>query len=76
MLEFLQRKKRNMKLNEWLFKKHISKTEFAQIIGCSRSYLHHIMSGFRPLTKRMMVRIIEATEGEVKVKDMSKKRKK
>lgn len=64
-----------MNLNEWLFRKHISKKDFAELIGYNRTYLHHILAGLRPPSARMIIRVLEATEGQVKLKDTSKKRK-
>jgi hypothetical protein len=65
-----------MTLSEWLFKKNITKKDFAEIIGCNRTYLHLIISGQRIPGEKLTLKIIETTNGEVKKRSIANKKRK
>jgi transcriptional regulator with XRE-family HTH domain len=54
-----------MTLREWLFKKNITKTKFAKMMGCDRSHLHRVLQGTRAPSQDLINKVLELTEGEV-----------
>jgi len=59
-----------MKLQNWLKEKGFSKAEFARKIGVSRHALYLYLKGKRQPRLDIALRIEEATNGEVTVKDL------
>lgn len=54
-----------MNLDEYLFRHKISKTEFAKLIGVSRTYIHDIIARRRTPRPPLAKKIEEATRGKV-----------
>jgi transcriptional regulator with XRE-family HTH domain len=59
-----------MKLKAWLNKEGLSKTEFAKKVGITRHALYLYLKGKRQPRLDIALRIEEATNGEVTVKDL------
>lgn len=62
-----------MDLREYLFRKRKSITTFGQEIGFSRIHLSKIINGERNPGKKLAKIICEATNGEVKIYELSNK---
>lgn len=54
-----------MDLDEYLFRKKISQTNFANELGISRNHLGEILRGRRSPSVKLAKKIEELTEGEV-----------
>jgi len=54
-----------MKLDEYLFRKKISKKDFADQLGISRGHLQHILSGSKNPSIKLARQIEEITKGKV-----------
>jgi transcriptional regulator with XRE-family HTH domain len=54
-----------MDLDEYLFRKRISQTEFAHALGISRNHLGEILRGRRNPSIKLAKKIEELTNGEV-----------
>ncbi|MEC7839051.1 MAG: helix-turn-helix transcriptional regulator [Chlamydiota bacterium] len=54
-----------MKLDEYLFRKKLSRIAFAEKIGISRGHLQHILNGSRRPSIPLAKKIEEATDGKV-----------
>ena len=54
-----------MNLDEYLSRSKITRTDFAKILGISRTHLQDILSGRRSPSKTLAKKIEEATEGKV-----------
>lgn len=59
-----------MRLDEYLFRKKNSKTEFAKQIGISRTHLSLIASGKRKPSPALAKKIIEETKGHVTLSEL------
>jgi transcriptional regulator with XRE-family HTH domain len=55
----------HMDLDEYLFRKKISQTNFANELGISRNHLGEILRGRRSPSVKLAKKIEELTEGEV-----------
>lgn len=64
-----------MDLRDYLHFQRISVTEFAQMLGCSRTHLSEIIHGKRIPGKWLAKDIERATNGEVKAEELLKKSK-
>lgn len=58
-----------MNLRQWLGKTKISITDFANLIGIDRSYLHKILKGTLSPSEEVRKRISEITMDQVITKD-------
>ena len=65
-----------MELKIYLLCHKTSITQFAKMVGISRSYLNQIILGKKFPSQKLAKRIEEASEGHVTVKDVMKKVKK
>lgn len=54
-----------MDLDEYLFRKRISQTQFANELGVSRTHLGEILRGRRSPSVKLSKKIEELTKGEV-----------
>jgi DNA-binding transcriptional regulator YdaS (Cro superfamily) len=63
-----------MDLGLYLYKNKITVKKFSEILECSRPHLSDIIHGRRIAGKRLAKDIEEATEGQVKAKDLLKKK--
>lgn len=54
-----------MKLDEYLFRNKLSRTDFAEQLGISRGHLQHILNGSRRPSVPLAKKIQEITEGKV-----------
>jgi DNA-binding XRE family transcriptional regulator len=54
-----------MDLDEYLFRKRISQTDFAKDLGISRNHLGEILRGRRTPSVKLAKKIEELTQGEV-----------
>ena len=59
-----------MGLDEYLWRNKISRTDFALLIGISRSYLQQILSRKRNPSVKLAKKIEEVTEGKVSKEEM------
>ena len=59
-----------MDLNTYLFLSKLTKVRFAMRLGIDRTYLHHILSGKHPASKKLAQRIEKATFGKVTVHEI------
>lgn len=58
-----------LKLKQYLEKHKITHAAFAEIVGVSQATVNRYVSGERSPSKKMILRIKEATKGFVKVTD-------
>jgi len=63
-----------MNLKEYLFRKDISRTDFAKLVGVTRQTIYKIICGTTP-TLDVALKIEEVTNGEVKCKDLLQHKK-
>ena len=56
---------RSMDLDEYLFRKRISQTDFATDLGTSRTHLGEVLRGRRTPSVKLAKKIEELTKGEV-----------
>lgn len=61
-----------LELRIYLIKNHISIKDFAERIKYSRSQISNILNGASKPSKRLMITIEQATNGEVKAEDLLK----
>lgn len=54
-----------MKVEEYLFRNKITKTEFAKNIGVSRSHFHQMLAGTKRITAETAFKIEKETGGAV-----------
>lgn len=54
-----------MDLDEYLFRKRVSQTEFAKELGISRNHLGEILRGRRSPSVKLAKKIEELSQGEV-----------
>jgi transcriptional regulator with XRE-family HTH domain len=59
-----------MDLREYLFRKRMSSTDFAKLLGCERSYLSKIVNRKMKPGKYLAKAIVEATNGEVSYEEL------
>lgn len=55
-----------MKLDEYLFRNKMSKTQFAKNLGVTRTYIHDIIAKRRTPRPKLARKIEEVAEGQVK----------
>jgi len=59
-----------MSLDEYLWRNKISRTDFAKLLGVSRSHLQQILSGNRNASIKLAKKIEEVTQGKVSKEEM------
>ncbi|MBW1678373.1 MAG: helix-turn-helix domain-containing protein [Deltaproteobacteria bacterium] len=59
-----------MKLQTYLKLNGIGITEAAKQLGCTRQWIHEIISGRQPAGRKMAIKIVKWTDGEVRLEDL------
>lgn len=61
-----------MDLNEYLFRKDLSKAKFAKLIDYDPDYVRHVARKLIKPGRKFIKRVVEATNGEVTEQDLLK----
>lgn len=64
-----------MDLQEYIYRKNMTNSQFAKLLGINRSYFSSCINGRLPFSKRLKFRIEYLTEGQVTYKKLLEKEK-